>query len=63
MNKHDSMMPEASNSAIQEKRGQTPHMFPALAVIQLSRHCGYEAHSGTCRCGLRCLFSSGTISL
>lgn len=63
MKKHGRLMPEASNSAIQEKRGQTPRMFPALAVIQLSRHCGYEAHSGKYRCGLRCLFSSGTISL
>lgn len=63
MKKHGRLMPEASNSAIQEKRGQSPRMFLALAVIQLSRHCGYEAHSGTCRCGLRCLCDSCTISL
>lgn len=40
MKKHGRLMPEASNSAIQEKRGQSPRMFLALAVIQLSRHCG-----------------------
>ena len=63
MKKHGRLMPEASNSAMQGERSQPLRMFPAPAAILPSRHCGYEAHSGTCRCGLRCPFTSGTILL
>ena len=72
MNKHDSLMPEVSRTTPKKRHRRTvisgdhsqpPRMFPAPTAILSSRHCGYEAHSGTCRCGLRCPFTSGTISL